>query len=63
MRTRIFDSIYGEVKLRENYEVDDCCVRLDVYTGDNYDDWAGEICCDINDDDAIEKALDEIFPF
>ena len=63
MRTRIFDSIYGEVKLQENYDVDDCCVRLDVYTGDNFDCWAGEIECDINDDEAIEKALDDVFPF
>lgn len=61
MKHRIFDSVYGEVMLKENYDVDDCCTRIDVYIGDNYDQWVGEISCDINDDSAIERALDEIF--
>lgn len=58
--TRIYDSQYGEVKLRQTYDCDTDTYSIDCYIGDNYDEFVGEIHCDINDDDEIEKQLSEI---
>lgn len=59
--TRIYDSQYGEVKLRKWFDCETDENGLDVYIGDNYDDYVGEIFCDIDDDKAIDKELDELF--
>lgn len=58
--TRIYDSQYGEVKLRQTYDCDTDTYPIDCYIGDNYDEYVGEIYCDINDDEEIERQLSEI---
>lgn len=60
MRTRIYDSQYGEVKLKETYDCDTDTCSLNCYIGDNFDNYIGEIHCDINNDNEIEKQLKEI---
>lgn len=60
-KTRIYDSQYGEVKLIRWFDWDADESGLNVFIGDNYDDYVGDIFCDIDDDKAIDKELDELF--
>lgn len=57
---RIYDSEYGEVQLKEWFDTDTNQSGLDVYIGDNFDDYIGEIHCRIGDDEEIDKQLREI---
>lgn len=58
--TRIYNSQYGEIKLRQTYDCDTNTYPIDCYIGDNYDEYVGEIHCDIDDDAEIENQLSEI---
>lgn len=61
MAQRIFDSQYGEVKLVEKFDCNTNEEFLEVYIGDNYDEYVGEVFVDIEASDAeIDRALEEI---
>ena len=49
---------YGEVMVKESFED---CEFCEVYIGDNYDQYIGEIPCTLDDDeDLIIKEVEEL---
>lgn len=57
-KTRIIDTTFGEVQLRQCYDCDTNCSWCEMYIGDNYDDYIGDIDCNICDDE--ENILEQI---
>ena len=59
---RILDTVFGEVMLKP--KTDNGESFLEIYQGDNYDDYVGEISASIDDDeddllDQIEELIDK----
>lgn len=61
---RIIETSFGEVMLVEKKDEATQETYCEMYAGDNFDDFVGEINCGVNDDDdVIQEAVEEALYF
>lgn len=61
MTHRIIDTPWGEVMLKECFDCDQNESFFDVFIGDNFDEYVGELDLDIEaDEEQIIEALEDL---
>lgn len=61
-QVRMINTSLGEVMLKQCFDVDTQESFCDMYIGDNYDEYVGEIECSIYDDEeTILQQIEEYF--